>query len=452
MRFITCWLLLAFVAIVGIAQAQGWEVVQIPNSPGIFDLAMEGSTLWIATHVGQGSWISHTTENSGISQNTFNYVIFVDSTGDKWITRDDRDDTIDRLDNGGTFGDKSDDVWTYYVYRDDHHPNVVLDAWRIFSAAEDAQGFRWFGIRDENSVQDVTLALLIDHSDTTTADDEWFHYDRVLAPDSTSFSDLKGNVSALAVDTASRLWIGYYTGGVDVWRYGNPRTFADDDWARYDDTNGLPSDDVHEIYAASDGRVWVGTTRGLAVFDPASESWTTIDGLPGTEALALDSDARGHIWVGTDEGVVMLYGNGTVAATYGVEDGLHDDRVRSIAVDKGDGTIWAMSDPDNVTSRNEYLNRFSSGFGPGIGEVFLYPNPWRESEGAEAVTAFGVPEGSKVQILDITGELMRELPPTEPYVWDTLDSSFNKAPSGLYVVRVETAQGEVLFLKAAIIR
>jgi len=435
--------------------ADVWDVVYVPNDAKIYDIELEGSTIWMSTRrdglIGHdGSlWVVHLAADypgdptRGIRSNSFNYTLLVDRAGDKWIGRDQRR-TVDRLDDGGTFS-KDDDKWFYYSLNEE----MVSD--RVFSMAEDCDGNKWFGIVDQGATEGSTVELLIDNDDTTAVDDEWFAFDNTSTPDSTFFS--ADHVTALAVDHSCRLWIGYFATGVDVWDFGNPRTFADDSWEHYTDSDGLPNSQVLALRVGPDGRVWVGTTGGLAVFAPVDGSWRAVTGLPGIQARAIDIDGHGHVWVGTENGVAMLYSNGRVAKIHEAEAGvgsIEHAEIVDLAVDRSDGRVWVVSRDE--ASDGTTLNVLDSGFGPPSGELYAYPNPWRAGSSRGVVNVFGAPEGSEIVILDVTGEEIRRLAPTEPYVWDTLDSSFGEVPSGLYVARVETPDGSVTFLKLAIVR
>ncbi|MFH1502990.1 MAG: two-component regulator propeller domain-containing protein [Candidatus Eisenbacteria bacterium] len=429
------------------AAAGDWSTVTVPNDPRVLDLDIEGSVIWMSTHgsglVGYdgGLWVLHLAAEGGIRSNNYNYTVLVDASGDKWVGRDGTN-TVDRLDDAGTHFDKQDDTWTYYTYL------VELENSRVFSMAASPQGHVWFGMRDENHNRLGTVELLVDGDGSTTSDDTWYHYDNAWTPDSTSFSD--DDVRALALDAAGRLWVGYYASGVDVWDYGDPAIFADDEWAHFTIAEGLANDLVRAIHAGDDGRVWVGTLGGLSVFDPAADTWSTVEGLPGVQVLALDADAHGHVWVATDDGVAMLYANGTVAFTYGTQDGIPYELVSEIAVDRASGTVWAVA-VDDIT-QGTALCTFESGYGSELGDVFVYPNPWKEGAQDMVVTIYGAREGSGVTIMNILGEELRELEPTEPYVWDTLDDDGVEVPSGVYIIRVESPDGSVSLAKAAVVR
>ncbi len=425
------------------ALAGDWETVDTPNDVKIFDMCIEGGTIWLSTH-GEGlagydgnSWVTHKVADGGIRKDSWNYRVYVDSEGRKWVTRD-GEETIDCVDDNGTFADKTDDSWSYYSYPAD------LANKRVFSAAEDLSGRIWFGMRDENHSGIGTLELFVDHGDSV----EWVHYDNAWTPDSTHFSD--DDVRALVVDQDGRLWIGYNAAGIDVWDYGDPLVFADDTWIHYSDENGLPDAQIHTLAVGSDGRIWVGTLGGLGVFNPSSGSWATVEGLPGTQVRAVSEDAQGHMWVGTDEGMAMLYGNLGVAFTYDESDGLVDERIDHVVADRTTGNVWAVSVNELIDDTS--LNLLRSGITAESGHLFVYPNPWREGQSAQMVQIYGAPEGSHVEILDLSGQSMAKLEPNEPYIWDSLDSAFNEVPSGVYILRVALPNGSVEFLKVAIIR
>jgi ligand-binding sensor domain-containing protein len=445
----TLWIAIALVAAwSGAAAGSGtWQTLPYPYSNRIFDMTADGSTIWLSTQ-GDGlvgydgvDWVRHVSADGGLRQDHWNYTIFADAAGDKWVARD-GDQAVDRLDDAGTFSDKSDDVWTYYS-----HPEQFVQ-YRVFSMAEDGDGNKWFGMRDENHNIAGTVECLIEHDPATTADDEWFHFDNAWTPDSTSFSD--DDVRAVAMDHAGRLWIGYYASGVDAWDYGSLDGFADDSWAHYTVDSGLPSGLVNTIHVGPDGRVWVGTLGGLAVYNPNGGAWTTIEGLPGTQARAIDTDAQGHVWIGTDEGVAMLYSSGAVALSFGDEDGLTEGAVDALAVDQATGRVWVLSSDQSTQAST--ISYYDSGFVPQGGLVYVYPNPWKADETSEPLNVFGVPDGSTVEVFDITGEKVRRLGRSEPYVWDTLDADGYEVPSGVYVLRVEMPSGERIFVKAAILR
>ncbi len=432
------------------AGAQEWREAPLPDGPSggnpkVTDIAMDGGVVWFSTE-GDGllaydgsRWILHTAADGGLRSNSWRNTVMVDSDGDKWTSKDGTQ-TVDRVNDGGTFTDKSDDTWTYYSQGSE------LVSGRVFSMAQDANANMWFGIRDENGNQDNILELLIEGDPSTTTDDEWLTYD----VDDELAGFFTRDVRELAIDNLGRLWIVYYLHGVDVWDFGDYYTYEDDTIVHYGLTEGLPSSVIHSVLVAGDGRVWLGANNGIAVFDAAGETWTVISDLGADKITDLAEDAQGHVWAATDEGVAMFYSSGELARFYTTADGLKDDLVQLIAVDRTDGTVWAVT--EELSTGETFLNMLESGFGPDS-DVFAYPNPWKEGESTESIKIQGAPEGSTVEVFDITGRSVRKLSATrEPYIWDSLDTDLNEVPSGVYVIRVEMPTGELAFTKVAIIR
>jgi len=443
-------LLAVALAAPGGALAQYWETVTVPEGPNnpvpkLLDIAMDGSTVWFSTEkdgimgYDGGTWVLHTQAEGGLRYDRYRFVMFVDSGGDKWTARD-TDECLDRLTDGGTFTVKTDDTWSYYSSPSE------LESNRVFSMAEDHSGNIWCGIRDESGTEPSVVELLIENG-PGTADDEWLPFGDTFEPDIFYRDDVRG----LAVDGENRLWLVYDHAGVDVWDFGDYHSIDDDTINHYGITDGLPSESIRAIHVGSDGRIWVGGDQGVAFSSLSDESWTMVADFPSNRVNSLAADAQGHIWAGTDDGVVMIYEGGEVDRLYGRGDGLVDDLVTLVAVDQASGTVWAVS--ENEAAGETHLNVMRSVFGR-ESRVVAYPNPWRQGESIDGdITIVGAPEGSRVEILDITGEVVRELPATrEPFRWDSLDADLNEVPSGVYIIRVDAPSGDQLFTKIAIIR
>jgi diadenosine tetraphosphatase ApaH/serine/threonine PP2A family protein phosphatase len=417
-----------------------WERIDITENR-ILDFAVEGSVPWLSVNSTglvryDGTTVVHNTTTSGIRQNSWAYVVFVDSRGLIWLGRD-GSRTVDVLDNAGTPGVFDDDTWSYFSYPDDFANQ------RVFSMTEDLDGNLWFGMRDEAGNRVGTLEFYDPAADTV------LHFDNSFEPFETQFSN--DDVRALAVDHENRLWIGYFAAGIDVWDYGDITTFADDEWQHFDLGTGLPSNRIFELHATEDGRVLAGTQAGLTIFDPDGGPPTVIDELPGSDVRTIATDQRGYIWLGTDEGIAMLYPGGSVIRTFTTGDGLTNPTVDRIAVDRSTGTVWALTVGESIAETD--LHRYVSDISVPGRTMPVYPNPWRAGGERAEITILGVEDGSKVEIFDVTGQRVRTLSSREePYTWDTLDDDDYEVPSGLYIVRVEGPDGASEFARVAIIR
>jgi ligand-binding sensor domain-containing protein len=432
-------IVIAILATASMAGAQ-WEHVAITDQR-ILDMALEDGAVWLTINdTGlvryDGTSIVFSTATSDISMDSWAYSLLVDTSGRKWLGRD-AHAAIDRLDDDGTPSDFTDDEWYHLTYPED------VANYRVFSMAEDPDGHVWFGMRDENHNRPGTLELYVSDEDSV------IHYDNAWEPFLTRFSD--DDVRALAVDADGRLWIGYFAAGIDVWDYGDYRTYDDDVWEHYDIGDGLPSNRIFSLHATEDGQVLAGTQAGLAIFNPEGGAPVVIDDLPGEEVRSIDTDARRYIWVGTEAGVAMLYPNGSVIRTFGTSDGLANPTVERIAVDDASGTVWALTVGESIADTD--LHWYESDISVPGRSMPVYPNPWREDEARTDITILGVKRGATIEIFDLTGQRVRTLDQRdEPYTWDTLDDHENEVPAGLYIIRVSEPGGGAKSARVAIIR
>ncbi len=156
-------------------------------------------------------------------------------------------------------------------------------------------------------------------------------------------------VTALAEDRQGFLWIGTQGGLVrydgyqfKVFKF-NP-----------DDPRTLGGSYVRSLFAAADGRLWIGTfSGGVSVYDPATDTFTRYahdpndpGSLSHNRVETIAADRSGRIWIATYEGLDRLD-----PGTGRIEHFRHDDRdptslaadrVRAVLVDRS-GRVWVGS-------------------------------------------------------------------------------------------------------------
>lgn len=110
---------------------------------------------------------------------------------------------------------------------------------------------------------------------------------------------LSSEVTALARDRQGRLWVGS-TGGIDV--YDGERRVA-----QYTGQEGLPNVVVASLDFDREGTLWVGTELGVARFD--GQRWSlrhSLRWLPSDAVRGVAFGADGTAWVGTAGGISPL--------------------------------------------------------------------------------------------------------------------------------------------------
>lgn len=182
---------------------------------------------------------------------------------------------------------------------DQTHPSPTLTPlWpgdnekSINSIYEDALGILWIGT--------VTHGLI--RYDPITGNSTTYQYTRGQT-NSLSHNSVSGVVEM----PSGTLWIATLGGGLNRIILGNDRILA----TRYDlyaEDDGLPTNAVTSILKDDQGYLWLGTTRGLAKFDPSQGrfiAFTESDGLTESDFnQAATVGAQGDLYFGTVEGFV----------------------------------------------------------------------------------------------------------------------------------------------------
>jgi ligand-binding sensor domain-containing protein/signal transduction histidine kinase/DNA-binding response OmpR family regulator len=105
------------------------------------------------------------------------------------------------------------------------------------------------------------------------------------------------NVHSLLLDSRNHLWVGTYLGGLN--RYDlKTKHFTHYSHVKYPD---MIVDNVFSLIEDRDHEIWVGTTGGLSIFNPATNQFRKFNspnfGVQSVDNLREDSD--GNIWIAT---------------------------------------------------------------------------------------------------------------------------------------------------------
>ncbi|MBO1322451.1 ligand-binding sensor domain-containing protein [Acanthopleuribacter pedis] len=157
------------------------------------------------------------------------------------------------------------------------------------------------------------------------------------------------NISHLELDEDGRLWIATWRGGMNVY-HPESETF---ETFRHDPTNlnSLSSDKLQVFEPAGDGAFWIGTVGdGINLLNYRNNLITRFDPalLPGPRVWAIQRDGPDKVWIGTDRGL-SLYDriSNTFTTIQDPDDRLDFQReVRSLLLDQR-GNLWIGS--------NQYL-------------------------------------------------------------------------------------------------
>ncbi|MBP6810834.1 MAG: response regulator [Saprospiraceae bacterium] len=120
----------------------------------------------------------------------------------------------------------------------------------------------------------------------------------------------KGNLpiaTGILPDSSGRLWVS--SNGLCLNRF-DPKNQTFQRFA-HDSKNfhGVVSDNVQSIYNDQKGQLWVGTDKGLDLFDHIQENFTHFNlenGLPDLMMGQMEEDGQGKLWIATGRGITRF--------------------------------------------------------------------------------------------------------------------------------------------------
>lgn len=191
----------------------------------------------------------------------------------------------------------------------------------IFRVYEDRRGDVWV-----SSIADPPLVRLVGG-------------ERVVAvPEVESGVATGGAPTAFAEDRAGDLWVGFYVGGV--------ARVSDGRWTFYGAADGVPLGFVSDLFVDREGRLWIATTSGGVgrVDEPAADRpvfrrYTSADGLTTSSTRCVTEDRDGRIFVGTSRGIDRLDPASGRVHSFSTEEGLPNNLVFACHA-APDGTLW----------------------------------------------------------------------------------------------------------------
>ncbi len=146
--------------------------------------------------------------------------------------------------------------------------------------------------------------------------------------------------NGIAMDRLDNLWIGTYGDGIFVFDRNEKLKF------HLNDTNGLISNAVKQLYVDSRGWLWVAGQDGLSLIKDTSRPQQIInydykDGLNDIHIRALQEDSDGNIWFCTNNGLSRWNKYNSKIDNYDYRDGVpHSNFMDRAACITPDGTLY----------------------------------------------------------------------------------------------------------------
>lgn len=336
--------------------SEKWETIDIPLVPGY-----PGSMDWLNYMEADGSdvWFGFWSRFCGVrryNEDEDKWYFYtrkegLTKTGAEWISVDkDRIWVAHGWRGGLSYFDKVDGTWTSLPSSQISDPRkTVISDKSVWVITESYQ---------ENSVT---------RYDKTN--EEW----TVIRPK----GSFMGEISDL-VEDGDYVWFATFNEGINRFH------MASGTWTNFNDRTGLLQNHTNDrALKVDDKYVWVGTPRGLSIYNKETETWTSYtqsETLIGNEVRSVVADER-YVWCGTSQGLSRydkLYGTWTnyrqkggrqfMSSGYGGwswwepedQDSLVNNNINSLAVDERYlwiGTKEGASRYDKIADRWDRYTR-----------------------------------------------------------------------------------------------
>lgn len=252
----------------------GWDVFNIPQ--GLADafvygvLKADNGDVWIATWSGANrvrggdlrdpsKWDTFTVENTqGGLPNDWVYGLAQGKDGEIWLATE------------GGLARFKDETWRHWNHADGQGAPYELVRDQIKFREDPAQFSKHHARqKSEMGLQDVNVAYNPNY------------------------------IISMLVDRQGVVWAGTWGGGL--------ARFDGEHWTNYTVADGLPANHIFMLYEDTDGRIWAGTSNGLALRDGNTfKVFTTKNGLFSDNVFSMATAADGTRWVGSFGGVAQI--------------------------------------------------------------------------------------------------------------------------------------------------
>lgn len=219
----------------------------------------------------------------------------------------------------------------------------------------------------------------------------------------------------------------------------------------------LPSNEVSSLCEDLDGKIWVGTDKGVAIFYSqdnvfSGSNWDCQQILieqDGHVQHLLEDDAINTIavdganrkWVGTENSGVYCFSPDGQTEIYHFtfeNSPLYSNSIMDIVIDETTGDVFIGSELGIQSFRTPIIKGFED-----FSTIHAYPNPIRPGT-TNTVYIKGLVDECIVKITDVAGNLIWETKSQGGQIqWDMQNFSGARVVSGTYLINCSTANGEL---------
>jgi hypothetical protein len=214
-------------------------------------------------------------------------------------------------------------------------------------------------------------------------------------------------------------------------------------------SGGLPSPSVYSIAIDRDGQVWVGTNSGVAYFPNPSQVFNSeincvkpiFDNrflLRDERITAIEVDDGNRKWLGTERGVWLFdpFGETQVYNFNAANSPLLSDKIVDMEISSETGEIFFITDGGIASFRSD-----ATASDAVFHKVKIFPNPvTAEFNGQVGIS--GLATDAFIKITDVSGKLIWQSQANGgTATWNVRDYTGRRAATGMYLVFSTTQDG-----------
>ena len=434
-----------------------WENIK-PEGPGSTDvckLKMSGQTLWVATGGVDASW-----GNSWLSNGLYRFK------NGKWTEHNKNTiagmDTIFDIINLAITPNSDEHIYACSWARglvEINDNTFVKEFKETNSTLENIQGvpgYYWLGVGgaefDNNGNLWVTNSGVTNELCVKKPNGTWlsFNINNVTA---------KNTIADILIDSTNQKWMLMPKGNIAVFNDNNTIDNTSDDRSQLITTSpgsgNLPSSTAYCMAKDRDGKIWVGTDKGICVFyNPekifTNENWDAQQILVEQDGYyqyllefeivtSIAVDGANRKWLGTQNaGVFLVSADGLTQIQHFTKDNspLISNYISSIAINSVTGEVFIGTD-NGICS---YMGTATKG-AESMSALTIYPNPVKPNYNG-AIAIRGLVTDANVKITDIAGSLVYETTANGgEAIWNGCNMSGKKVNTGIYMVYCTNSDG-----------
>ncbi|WP_081894191.1 response regulator [Muricauda sp. MAR_2010_75] len=209
----------------------------------------------------------------------------------------------------------------------------------VFSSVEDNEGFIW--IATEEGVDRFNGK-------------DFKHYNLPKLYEYRTANYVEYHIN---IDLNNRIWL--ITLGGLLYRYESQQ----DEFVLYHTIREGPEQEVNDFYIDHMNKLWIGTYKGVYIFDPDSKLTNKIKGVESRTSSIIQDDTNNY-YLGTENGIYVLDPNKNILfnlldETQNKNTGLRGSQIASLFFDKENNRLWVGSNKLGLCSFNLINFEFS---------------------------------------------------------------------------------------------